>query len=576
MQSEEFYNLVSNASCLNAPDAFASVTQSVHDYTFNKCFYPKSLDVNISDIGEKRLISVRCGSCDNCRDLYRSEWCTRMYLETLSHPFVYMVTLHYRPYKSFDKIPPELLDAYWHYDNFNFNKHLSWNPCLCRIEHIQMFFRHLRYIKKNTNANIKYFFCMEYGHDYGRPHCHCIIWSDSPISRLDIRRSWSIIKGRKNPIYQSIGTFDFQDLKSNGTLVGSCLIDGQKRNAKYAFNYLCKYVCKDNNVNYSRVDLLRNDILNIESPNYEFIRLNYNYVFSNLSKWYKKLFNLKILKNYAKDELLSSYVYSDLMENIFNLAKSDKCSFYLLFKCFTSCSRAEGIGSAYANANIERFCKGNVAIEKAPFGELIFPRYFMRKIKEYLCPLQCRSVTSFSNSFSGQNRPLLFSHLSSIFEEDPFVSNNYVVREDVELYFNYSEKYSERINNLLRSPFAFKDPTCGYRLLIAKSYEKYYVYQFQYDRKLNYYVPISKQLFSDWFPMILNKYHESLNRTLNIMSNIEKQNSYLNSAIKLCDDICYPFNYNYIKLRTLNIEKFREERSQYILNKHVKYSPKVF
>ena len=163
------------------------------EYQIANCYYPRLQRIYDAHTQTMRTIPVACGSCYHCIETKINEWVTRMYAHAEDFKHVYFITLTYRSFKSLDAESSKLIirklkDAIWHRDSLNYNKSYSYNPCLLVKKHYQLFIKRLR---KNTGVqNITYVLSGEYGHDYGRPHFHIILYSPDPISREDIVRAW--------------------------------------------------------------------------------------------------------------------------------------------------------------------------------------------------------------------------------------------------------------------------------------------------------------------------------------------------------------------------------------------------
>lgn len=105
----------------------------------------------------QRLIELPCGKCDGCKQNYKGEWATRCYLESLEHPYNYMITLTYN-----EKYAP-----------IGTKGRLS-----LKKKDFQDFMKRLRITyKRNFNHDeISYKMCSEYGSEENtmRPHYHFI------------------------------------------------------------------------------------------------------------------------------------------------------------------------------------------------------------------------------------------------------------------------------------------------------------------------------------------------------------------------------------------------------------------
>lgn len=319
-------------------------------YIYGHCFDPQQVLITNPVTKELEMRDVPCGKCYHCRITKVNEWCTRMVLESKARKYTYFVTLTYS-----DRCENSQLfsETYPQRNSINTFGKLQNNPLVLCKSHLQKFFKRLR---KNTGKKFKYFACGEYGHKYGRPHYHFILWSDEPISKLDIYKSWSTIDyyGRR----VVIGNIDY-----------NCLSDYYLVHEKQmsAFKYVCKYLQKGS---FSFQKLPTKDFHN----------------------------KLKLLL-YDYDQGYVCGTPSKSMESLDAL-------YAKRFAPFMLCSKSPSIGFDYLQANIDRFSKGDTRLFGLPKdGSYILPKYFIRKAKELACPYTCivpktgnlRSNTSISD-----------------------------------------------------------------------------------------------------------------------------------------------------------------------------------
>lgn len=274
-QSARLNQIVSE--CYRRGD-FTGAIDAFNNYQSSRCYRPIKMQVYDSHLQDYKLRFLPCGKCYHCYETKINSWVTRMYAHLEDYKHVYFITLTYRSITTINQVEQLLLDklgnAIWIQDSNNYNNHLSYNPCLLQKSHYQNFIKRLR---KNTGANLTYVIAGEYGSTYGRPHFHIVLFSMSPITKDDVRRAWSICLWRSNNglwTYRRnqskngrsfdfpIGRFDFHDLVANGSLntTAKIRVDGSYLNASNCFAYVCKYVCKKELGNISRVKLAFNNL----------------------------------------------------------------------------------------------------------------------------------------------------------------------------------------------------------------------------------------------------------------------------------------------------------------------------
>lgn len=110
-------------------------------------------------------VMCRCRKCLNCQITYRQAWGLRIMHESTRYPSSSFVTFTYN------------------------DDHLPSNGSLVK-EHMQKFFRDLRYDVKNSkiyhtlpDGKIRYYMAGEYGETTMRPHYHAIIFGLNPQNR---------------------------------------------------------------------------------------------------------------------------------------------------------------------------------------------------------------------------------------------------------------------------------------------------------------------------------------------------------------------------------------------------------
>lgn len=296
------------------------------------CFNPQEIKIINPVTREPETREVPCGKCYHCRMTLVNEWVTRMCLETMYHKYCYFVTLTYGINSEHTKVFAETYPRWTTYNTNGVNQN---TPLVLRKSHLQKFFKRLR---KNTGIKFKYFACGEYGHKFGRPHYHIIFWSDDPISKISLYRAWSTIDVYGNR--KIIGNIDFHDLMENGTI-----------KTKHSFKYVCKY---------------------LQKKDFDFNQLPTKDLHRNL-----------------KLNLYDKRYYAESIQELADGTLDEK--YRKAFGPFMLCSKSPAIGAGYLYDNIDRFQEKDFRLFGVPDKSLIFPRYFLRKTKEVLCPFKCIS-----------------------------------------------------------------------------------------------------------------------------------------------------------------------------------------
>lgn len=416
----------------------SAIYDAYNEYQAVNCYFPRKQEIYDAHTQTKRTITIACGCCDHCKQSKINEWCTRMYAHAEDFKHIYFVTLTYRSFyddsHSVNKLMlNKLKQAVWHRDSYNSTKRLCYNPCLLVKKHYQDFLKRLR--KYSGLSDITYVLSGEYGHEYGRPHFHMILFTNGDLTASVVKRAWSVALWQSNSgiwsyktsqtkdgmaYYFPIGRVDFHDLVTNGTLNTTCKIrvDGTYMNAANCFSYVCKYVCKQ------------------ESENLKRLRIAYNALFHK--KKFVDFFDNEVSFDIAKDWLLSHGYSQDSANYVLNsnnlliyektlYSPTDRvyCSglenskqvtlcghavsqpifpevyyeFRDVFRSFCEFSRATPIGSVYAHRNVQEFASGVFTKPLLQQKGFVVPRYFCRKTQEFLYGLRvCRPSRS-GNSF---------------------------------------------------------------------------------------------------------------------------------------------------------------------------------
>ena len=300
-------------------------------HIYGHCFNPQKVWIVNPVTKEKELRDVPCGKCYHCRITKVNEWCTRMVLESKARKYTYFVTLTYSDRCEHTDV---FAETYPQRNSCNsFGKSQNTPLVICK-SHLQKFFKRLR---KNTCIKFKYFAVGEYGHTYGRPHYHFILWSDEPVSKLDIYKAWSTTDYYGHRVV--IGNIDYNLLSSDHMNLDNNLT---------AFKYVCKYLQKG------------------------------SFDFENLptADYHRKLRTLLFdyYDGYVKGTPSKS---SDTLSSLY--AKR--------FAPFMLCSKSPAIGFEYLQENLVRFSRGDFRLfGLPPDSTFILPRYFVRKAREMACP----------------------------------------------------------------------------------------------------------------------------------------------------------------------------------------------
>lgn len=438
---------------------------SLRDYGISNCLKPRKLLVSMSYNGRPETILVPCGRCYHCRQTRINEWVTRCYAHADTYKYVYFVTLSYTSCKSNSPLSQflmrELSECYWHYDNLNYYGTYSYNPTLLCRKHYQYFLKRLR---KRCNCELSYIISGEYGHRFGRPHYHLVLFSDLPLTIDDIKYAWSLnVVQDSNGVYHRstsrghrllFGNIDFNDLVQNGSFNQSkkVSVDGKTLSARNCFAYVCKYLYKTD-YSDSRVKLAYNDLYRVSE------RTNWRGTYTAV---YNPNFNLFIPKIHEKTSLTTT------------------ChEFVGLFAPFVSVSRGRAIGSLYAKNHMAEFVQGHFSRPPLQIKGYVLPSYFVRKMEEFLLPLRRIKRTASAVSFIKGNLPLLSSDFKGICENR--LARPYLLAVE---RFNWDSP-----QDLLRSDYAFVDLLTRERYLMCyDSFGSLYVRAYKYDRSKRCYV----------------------------------------------------------------------------------------
>lgn len=433
-----------------------------NDWQRLHCYDPQQLILHPAHSKFALHAEVDCGRCYHCRESKINSWVTRMYAHCEDYKYVYFITLTYRPFYNLGPVSElvfkKIGSALFHYDNFNKEHRLGWNPTLLCKKHYQDFFKRLR--KETQNNGLTYAIAGEYGHQYGRPHFHIILFSKSPVSVESVRRAWSIglwkdddgtwsyLKNQQKHgkrYYFEIGRIQFDDLVQNGSFNEKSIeVDGESLNARNCFAYVCKYVCKGGKFNTKRLRLAFDSLY----ETYEVRRSLYGDFYDEYLKMTdeerKRMrfdanlkFNLTRFKQFdyvtyketrfspsdeiAFDDLplckkvVAPFPLSNEINSQFIYPK-DFTEFCAAFGQFVEVSRGCPLGSLYAQAHICEFVQGRFPRPNLQTKGFVVPSYFRRKAEEYVYGLRRMQKTIRSKSFTFTSLPLLLEHFKSVLE----------------------------------------------------------------------------------------------------------------------------------------------------------------
>lgn len=311
-------------------------------YIYGHCVSPLKIQLCNPLTRELETREVPCGHCLHCRSTRVSEWVTRMTLQSMYSVYTYFVTLTYDSSKLTSLVSSDaslVSDLCLVEHNINQNGVYQLSPLVLCKRHIQLYWKRFR---KNTGIKIQYYCIGEYGHNFGRPHYHAIIWSDVAITAEQFQSCWPY------------GHLDVEDVKSNAAKIG---IDPLT-----SYRYVCKYLYKDFNFN--------------SIPTIKYHKLNY-----------ERLYQLSIV-----DKAISLVSTLDEGEVLSDDSIPVKNPYYTFedyvrtYGTFMCCSKSPAIGSRYLSEHLSKFQKGDLRIFGVHGKDLIFPRFYTRKIKESLCP----------------------------------------------------------------------------------------------------------------------------------------------------------------------------------------------
>lgn len=344
----------------------------IKKYIYGHCISPVRVRTWDSLSGCYVVREVPCGKCLHCRNTHVNEWCTRLYAQSMYSKNVYFITLDYAPFdltSTVAKILAAETAAVYH--NISITHKYGMHPLVLCKNHLQDFFKRLR---RNTNKSLQYFACGEYGthaggKGFGRPHFHIILFSNNEFTLSELEDAWTI-NGYK------IGRVDMHDLRFNGSFTPQTGV----YSSKYVFKYVCKYLQKSD-FDFDKLSTVA-------------FHRTYYMALTQLCETHPDLFSTE----FAKTADLDQYKWSDYCKD---------------FAPFTCCSKRPSIGLGYFNDNKQRFTQGDFRLFGLPKEcPAAFPRYYLKKTKEHICPFV--AFSSESGKVSSNSR---VGYISSVLRE---------------------------------------------------------------------------------------------------------------------------------------------------------------
>lgn len=536
------------------------------------CYNPLRVLINSSHSGSSMFLNVDCGKCYHCRETKINSWVTRMYAHSEDYPYVYFVTLTYRPFYSLGDVSTlvfnKLSGALWHYDNFNSSHRYGWNPCILQKRHYQTFLKRLR---KNTSVDITYVVCGEMGHDYGRPHFHFVLFAKSPLSQKDIERAWSISLWHdtannkwsyfRNQKYHGkrynflIGRVQFDDLVENGSFnQKDIFVDGQNLNARNCFAYVCKYVCKGGDFNTKRIDIAYNSLYErkLISKSYDDFWQFYCHLSDSDRRAYIFDKHLKFINRYSTNFKINYYEICNKNESSLylrgvnlSLFPKVKRDFVSSFGQFVEVSRGCPIGSIYAATHINEFVRGVFSKPILQDEGFVIPSYFRRKCEEKVYGLRRRTQSVSSRSFVLSNLPLMLEHFEKVYRGE----DSFRFCSPVDLFRTRDDafRYSNEI---------FKDVWSGELIYFPKYHGYIHAEYYKYNRSLRKYELRRITSLHEFLRVYIPKLRESIRRYESAVL-IGSQNEVLqNRAAILLEE--YGFTLRNLRLR------FADKQDKYL------------
>ncbi len=373
-------------------------------YVYGHCYRPirlsRMFDITKQDFVER---DVPCGQCQHCRMTRVNEWVTRMRLQSATYRNTYFITLTISP-----DAPQEVLDTHRSVKTtINSNKRYVNTPIVLDKATPQKFLKRLR--RYYNLPTLTYFLVGEYGHKYGRPHYHAILWCDEEITLDMLRNAWQL--GGK-----SIGDIDYHHIMQDyGKVTDSTM------NPRHAFTYVCKYLQKQDFDWYKLPTIKLHMWFDYAVSNHA----TYIVTKNNKTETYEIQFC-----NYSV--ATDSNTWKDLVPNLELPADAVRVlsdDYIRAYKPFMLCSRTHSIGGRYFESQKDRFSRGNFELFGVLDKGLVFPSYFLRKTKQVVCPYFPLTETQKQGiqvACSSCHLPNVATFCSQSHNTPPFLSDLYV------------------------------------------------------------------------------------------------------------------------------------------------------
>lgn len=330
-------------------------------YVYGHCYRPVTLS-RMFDITKQDYVQrdVPCGKCYHCRMTKVNEWTTRMRLQSATYKNTYFITLTISP-----DAPPEVLDAHRSVKTTINANHRYCNTPICLDKATpQKFLKRLR--RYYDLPSLTYFLVGEYGHKYGRPHYHAILWCDEDITLDMLRNAWQLGG-------VSIGDIDYhQIMQGYGKITDSTM------NPKHAFSYVCKYLQKQD------FDWYKLPTINLHYW-FDYAAVNHATFIVTQNKITEK-YELQFCNYHCPTD---SDTWKDLLPDVELPTDTTRVlsdDYIKMYKPFMLCSKSRSIGGRYFESQKERFSRGNFELFGVLDKGLVFPSYFLRKAKQVVCP----------------------------------------------------------------------------------------------------------------------------------------------------------------------------------------------
>lgn len=476
MHVNEYYTRIAGTQSVS------KIKDHTLDFLRSHCYKPVTMSVYDSYTNTYRKMQCDCGHCFHCQNRKQNEWVTRMYAHCEHFKYVYFVTLTYNSvYDLHDSdsffYMLYMKDALWHRDNLNSTKRMAYRPCVLVKDHYQKFLMRLR--KQTGLKDITYVVTGEYGHCYGSPHWHLVLWSNSPISKADIQNAWSmkVVTASDGTTRRArnescavrtlrFGRVDFHDLVANGSL-NTCsdpnaTLADSKQSARNCFAYVCKYLYK-REFNSKRLALAFNSFEFFENH----LTIDYKEeksitgLTTILHPEFQDFMAAKCIDNnlftfnltlYEKFNYISSFLCNEKLPILKNRVSMfrDFCKFY---RPFVEVSRGTPIASLYFKAHRDQILEGHYSKPSLQTVGFVCPRYFIRKAREYVYGLREFSTQAKSPSFRKSNVSAFACDFMSILEGE------------MPQFLRVAPVFIDEYNGIFRGRYCYKDLNSGERII---------------------------------------------------------------------------------------------------------------